>query len=67
MAASSLRQRILSALVMAPVFLGLMYLGGLPFAVTIVVAGAISIYRFAQLFRSWAGFDFRPVILRLGV
>lgn len=49
MAASSLRQRILSALVMAPVFLGLMYLGGIPFAITIAVAAIISIHEWVRM------------------
>lgn len=62
MAASSLRQRILSALVMAPVFLGLMYLGGIPFAVTIAVAAVISIYEWVRMAQKGTRFWFDVLI-----
>lgn len=56
MAVSSLRLRILSALVMAPVFLGLIYLGGIPFAALIAVAAVISIYEWVRMARKGRNF-----------
>jgi len=62
--ASNLTLRVLSALVLIPVVLLAVYLGGFPFAAVIAVFVALAVLEWRQLTRGGAGW--RPDIMALG-